>query len=91
MILPGLVSIAFYRRRPRPISVALGLVLTVVLSAFLGYISPPGPLTQIGSVVVAVVGGAVLYFAILAYLYTRYTPKFEKGSGEVPAARPPPM
>ena len=75
MILPGLISLAFYKRSPGPGQIVLGLVATVVLSALLGYISPGGPLGQLGSVIVAVVGGVVLYFAILAYLYYRYIPK----------------
>ncbi|MGD0250378.1 MAG: hypothetical protein ABSB97_05780 [Thermoplasmata archaeon] len=72
MILPGLVSLAFYKRKPTVTQVVLGLAATVLLSAVLGYISPGGPLGQEGSVIVAVIGGVILYFAILAYLYHRY-------------------
>jgi hypothetical protein len=75
MILPGLISIAFYRKRPSSLQVGLGLVATVVLSAALGYISPGGPLGQLGSVIVAIVGGVAIYLAILWYLIYVYQPK----------------
>jgi hypothetical protein len=75
MILPGLVSVAFYRRRPSPVQIALGIVVTVVLSAIIGYVSPPGPLGSVAaSVVVAIGGGLLLYVAILAYLLYVYQP-----------------
>jgi len=82
MILPGLISIAFYKRRPTLVQIGLGLVATILLSAVLGYISPGGPLGQLGSVIVAIVGGVVIYFAILWYLIYVYQPKH--------AARPVP-
>jgi len=72
MILPGLISLAFYKRRPSTIQVVLGLLATVALSAVLGYVSPSGPLSRTGSVIVAIVGGVILYFGILAFLYYRY-------------------
>jgi hypothetical protein len=72
MMLPGLVSLAFYRRRPKSGQIVLGAAFTVVASAALGYFSPGGPLGQLGSVIVAVVGGVAIYFGILLYLYTRY-------------------
>jgi len=72
MILPGLVSLAFYKRPPSRRTVLLGLGFTVVLSALLGYISPGGPIGQLGSVLVAIAGGVALYFAILVFLRTRY-------------------
>jgi hypothetical protein len=75
MILPGVVALAFYKRRPTALEVALGLVFTVVLSAVLGYISPAGPLTRFGSVVIAIIGGVVIYVAILAYLIYSYQPR----------------
>jgi len=87
MILPGLVSLAFYRRKPTGLQVALGLALTIVLSGVLGYVSPPGPLTRVGSVLLAVVGGVALYFAILAYLRFRY--QSEGGSPPKPPPSPP--
>jgi len=78
MFAPGIISLAFYKRRPSRVQVILGLIATVVLSALLGYISPGGPLGQVGSVIVAVVGGVILYVAILAYLVYRYQPKHVK-------------
>jgi uncharacterized membrane protein YeaQ/YmgE (transglycosylase-associated protein family) len=85
MFAPGSISLAFDKRRPSRVQVILGLVATVVLSALLGYISPSGPLTQVGSVIVAVIGGVILYVAILAYLLYRYQPKHAKS----PMAKPP--
>jgi uncharacterized membrane protein YeaQ/YmgE (transglycosylase-associated protein family) len=80
MFAPGIISLAFYKRRPSQVQVILGLVATIVLSALLGYISPGGPLGQIGSVILAVVGGVILYVAILAYLIYRYQPRHAKPS-----------
>ena len=80
MMLPGLVSLAFYRRRPKSSQIVLGAVFTVVTSAALGYISPGGPLGRLGSVVVAIVGGVAIYFGILLYLYSRYERRTELGS-----------
>jgi drug/metabolite transporter (DMT)-like permease len=74
MILPGLVSLAFYKRRPSTPFIILGLAFTIALSAILGYVSPGGPIGQTGSVIVAIVGGVILYFAILAYLWYRRQP-----------------
>lgn len=78
VILPGLISIAFYKRRPSTTQIVLGLVATVLLSALLGYVSPGGPLGQVGSVIVAIIGGVLLYVAILAYLWYVYYPKHSK-------------
>jgi uncharacterized membrane protein YeaQ/YmgE (transglycosylase-associated protein family) len=78
MFAPGIISLAFYKRRPSRVQVILGLVATIVLSALLGYISPSGPLTQLGSVILAVIGGVIIYFAILAYLIYRYQPNHVK-------------
>jgi len=78
MFVPGIISLAFYKRKPSRVQVILGLVATVVLSAVLGYISPGGPIGQIGSVILAVIGGVILYVAILAYLIYRYQPRHAK-------------
>jgi uncharacterized membrane protein YeaQ/YmgE (transglycosylase-associated protein family) len=86
MIAPGIISLAFYKRRPSRVQVILGLVATVVLSALLGYISPGGPLGQIGSVIVAVVGGVILYVAILAVLLYWYQPRHAKPPVQTPSA-----
>jgi uncharacterized membrane protein YeaQ/YmgE (transglycosylase-associated protein family) len=89
MFAPGIISLAFYKRRPSRVQVILGLVATVVLSALLGYISPGGPLGQIGSVILAVVGGVILYVVILAYIIYRYQPRHAKPPMSKPAAPAP--
>src|SRR2546428_11256068 len=68
MFVPGIISLAFYKRRPSRVQVILGLVATIVLSALLGYISPSGSLGQVGSVILAVGGGGVLYVVIFGGL-----------------------
>lgn len=79
MFVPGVISLAFYKRRPSRVQVILGFVATVALSALLGYISPPGVFgSQLGSVIAAVVGGVILYVAILAILLYWYQPKHAK-------------
>ena len=89
MFAPGIISLAFYKRKPSLVQVILGLVATVVLSALLGYISPGGPLGQVGSVIVAVVGGVILYVVILAYLLYRYQPRHAKPPMPTPTAPAP--
>jgi hypothetical protein len=89
MILPGLISLAFYKRRPSGVQIGASLAATVALSALLGFISPPGPLTQLGSVIVAIVGGVALYLAILAYLLYRYQPRHAGASVATQPAPPP--
>jgi uncharacterized membrane protein YeaQ/YmgE (transglycosylase-associated protein family) len=74
MFAPGIISLAFYKRRPSRVQVILGLVATIVLSALLGYISPSGPIGTLGSAILAIIGGVILYFAILTYLLYRYIP-----------------
>src|SRR5256885_6295994 len=78
MFIPRIISLAFYKRRPSRVQVILGLVATIVLSALLGYISPGGPLGQVGSVILAVVGGVILYVVILAVLLFLYQPRHAK-------------
>ena len=90
MILPGLVSLAFYKRRPSNLEVVVGMIVTIALSAVLGYVSPGGPLGQLGSVVVAVIGGLLLYFGILAYLIYRYQPRHARSTVASPADAGPP-
>jgi hypothetical protein len=89
MILPGLISIAFYRKRPTPVQIALGLVATIALSAALGYISPGGPLGQLGSVIVAIIGGVAIYFVILWYLISVYQPKHAASAAPNSPTSPP--
>jgi hypothetical protein len=83
MILPGLISVAFYRRHPSTMQIGLGAVFTVALSGLLGYIQDAGTPRVWENVALAIVGGVVLYVAVLAYLIYRYFPKRAK------AAEPP--
>jgi uncharacterized membrane protein YeaQ/YmgE (transglycosylase-associated protein family) len=80
MFAPGIISLAFYKRRPSRVQVILGLVATIVLSALLGYISPGGPIGQTASVILAMVGGVILYVVILAVLVYWYQPRHAKSS-----------
>lgn len=75
MILPGLVSVAFYRRRPKTWQIVMGLVFTIVVSALLGYWQDYGTSRVWENTVLAAVGGVILYVAILAYLVYVYFPK----------------
>ncbi|MGC2290120.1 MAG: hypothetical protein WA688_09750 [Thermoplasmata archaeon] len=87
MILPGLISAVFYRRRPSTLQIGLGLAFTVVLSGLIGYIQDVGTSRVWENVTLAIVGGVILYVAILAYLVYRYFPKHAK-AGEQPAPSP---
>jgi uncharacterized membrane protein YeaQ/YmgE (transglycosylase-associated protein family) len=89
MFAPGIISLAFYKRKPSLVQAILGLVATVVLSALLGYISPGGPLGQVGSVIVAVVGGVILYVVILAVLLYWYQPRHARPRMATPPAPGP--
>jgi uncharacterized membrane protein YeaQ/YmgE (transglycosylase-associated protein family) len=89
MFAPGIISLAFYKRKPSRTQVILGLIATVVLSALLGYISPGGPLGQLGSVILAVIGGVILYVAILAILLYWYQPRHAKPPMTKPRAPAP--
>ena len=89
MFAPGIISLAFYKRRPSLVQVILGLVATVVLSALLGYVSPGGPLGQVGSVIVAVLGGVILYVLILVGLLYWYQPRHAKPPMPKPTAPAP--
>ncbi len=88
MILPGLVSIAFYRRRPTTRQIALGVAFTVVVSGLLGYLQDYGTSRVWENTVVAIAGGVVLYVAILVYLVYYYLPKRARAHAETDA--PPP-
>ena len=85
MILPGLISIAFYRRRPSTLQIGLGLAFTVALSGLLGYVQDAGTSRVWENVALAIVGGVILYGVILGYLLYRYFPKRTKAT-EPPAA-----
>lgn len=91
MILPGLISAAFYRRRPSTLQIGLGLAFTVVLSGLLGYLQDVGTSRVWQNVALAIVGGVVLYVAILLYLIYRYLPKRALAQEtSVPTAPSPP-
>ena len=91
MILPGLISAAFYRRRPGALQISLGLVFTVVLSGLLGYIQDAGTSRVWENVALAIVGGVILYVAILAYLVYRYFPRRAMaGKPQAPSPAEPP-
>lgn len=88
MILPGLISVAFYRRRPGKAQIALGAIFTVVISALLGYWQDYGTSRVWENTVIAAAGGSILYAAILAYLWYSYFPKRE--SAAKPSTPSPP-
>lgn len=92
MILPGLISVAFYRRRPSAVQIGLGLAFTVVVSGLLGYVQDVGTSRVWENVAVAIVGGVVIYVAILLYLIYRYLPKRALAHESPPPASstPPP-
>jgi protein-S-isoprenylcysteine O-methyltransferase Ste14 len=85
MMVPGLIAIAFYRRWPSRAQILIGAVATVLACAVLGYVLPPGSLGRLGSVSLAIVGGLLLYFAILAFFYVR----IQNRSKDRPAPGPP--
>ncbi len=87
MIIPGLISVAFYRRRPTTLQIALGLVFTIVVSGLLGYWQDYGTSRVWENTLIAIVGGVILYVAILVYLLYRYLPK--QASANVPSSVPP--
>lgn len=89
MILPGLISVAFYRRRPTRIQIALGLSFTIVVSALLGYWQDAGTSRVWENVTVAILGGVVLYVAILLYLVFVYLPKRARAAVAPSSATPP--
>jgi len=75
---PGLISAVFYRRRPTRLQIALGIAFTVGLSGLLGYVQDVGTSRVWENVALAILGGVVLYVAILAYLVYVYFPKRER-------------
>lgn len=87
MILPGLVSVAFYRRRPTTTQFSLGLVFTIVASGLLGYVQDYGTSRVWENTLLAIAGGIILYVAILAYLVYVYIPRHAAAS--VPDPLPP--
>ena len=92
MILPGLVSVAFYRRRPTALQIALGLVFTVALSGLIGYAQDYGTSRVWENTILAIVGGIILYVAILVFLVYYFLPKRQaaRATAAAPPAGPPP-
>jgi hypothetical protein len=91
MILPGLISAVFYRRRPSTLQISLGLVFTVGLSGLLGYVQDAGTSRVWENVALAIVGGVILYVAILAYLVYRYYPRRAKRREDPPSPPTAPL
>ena len=92
MMVPGLISLAFYKRSPTLGAVVLGFVSTAVLSGLLGYPFPGNPLSHGGPVVGPIAGavsGVILYLGVVAYFYYRYHRKLPKASEGTPQAVPP--
>lgn len=89
MILPGLISAAFYRRRPSRGQIALGLAFTIVSSAALGYWQDAGTSRVWLNVALAIAGGVILYFGILAILVYWYFPTHPPASGSAPGPSAP--
>ncbi len=90
MILPGLISVAFYRRRPSAAVVALGLVFTIVVSGLLGYWQDFGTPRVWENTIVAIVGGVLLYVVILVVLLYYFFPKQKLTTGSPPPTPPGP-
>ena len=78
MFAPGLISAVFYRRRPTTLQISLGIAFTVVVSGLLGYVQDVGTSRVWENVALAIVGGIILYAAILAYRVYVYFPKRER-------------
>jgi hypothetical protein len=78
MFAPGLISAVFYRRRPTRLQIVLGVAFTVAVSGLLGYLQDAGTSRVWENVALAIIGGIVLYVAILAYLLYVYFPKRER-------------
>lgn len=88
MILPGLVSVAFYRRRPTVLQVAGGLAFTIVVSGLLGYVQDVGTSRVWENVAIAIVGGVILYAAILVFLVYVYLPRRARRAQSAPVEPP---
>ena len=89
MILPGLISLAFYKRRPSRLQIALGLLATIVFSGLLGYLQLAGSPWVWVNVAAAIVGGVILYVAILAYLLHRFQTKLSPSQAPTHPGVPP--
>jgi uncharacterized BrkB/YihY/UPF0761 family membrane protein len=92
MIIPGLISVAFYRRRPTTVQFVLSLAFTIVVSGLLGYWQDYGTSRVWENTIIAIIGGVVLYLVILAFLLYYYLPKHTTSAvpSPVPPSSPPP-
>jgi hypothetical protein len=91
MMLPGLISVAFYKRRPPVSQVVLGLRATLALSAVLGYPFAGNPFSHGGPIIgplAAAISGAVLYLAVIAFIYYYYREKLPNAGTAAPVAPP---
>lgn len=60
--------------------IAIGLAFTIVICGLLGYLQDAGTPRVVENVVVAIIGGVILYVAILAYLLYYYLPKHARAA-----------
>jgi hypothetical protein len=92
MIIPGLISVAFYRRKPTAVQVILGLTFTIVVSGLLGYWQDFGTSRVWENTILAIIGGVTLYVAILLILVYWYLPRHSSAPAQsnAPHATPPP-
>jgi hypothetical protein len=92
MILPGLISVVFYRKAPTATQVTLGLVFTILISGLLGYAQDYGTSRVWENTLIAIVGGVILYGVILAFLVYYYFPRHAvtRVQPNLPPSAPPP-
>ncbi|MCI4367034.1 MAG: hypothetical protein L3K08_04725 [Thermoplasmata archaeon] len=90
MFAPGLIAAVLYRRRPTSLQIALGVTFTVVVSGLLGYVQDVGTSRVWENVALAIIGGVILYAAILAYLVYVYFPRQERLTAATQPPRPIP-
>lgn len=90
MMLPGLISIAFYRKRPTSAQISWGLLFTVVASGLIGYFQLYGTPRAWENALLAIFFGVLLYAGILFYLVYFYIPKMERVRATPVRSAPPP-
>ncbi|HXQ94414.1 MAG TPA: hypothetical protein VN864_04505 [Thermoplasmata archaeon] len=84
MMLPGLISLAFYKRVPTIPQFALGLAASVGIGALIGYPFSGNPIR--GGPFWAGFSAGVLYVAIVAVFYYLYRPRPAVPPESVPPA-----
>jgi hypothetical protein len=67
-ILPGLIPVVLYRRRPSALRIGLRLISALFLSGLLGYVQETGTSRVKKIAIPATEGGVTLCVAVLAYL-----------------------